>query len=90
MAKQQPTPVKPKVAGMSRFDAATRAVRELTEPVTLTVLNQTADALYVNGGGKSSPDANLWDTKRAVKAAEGFGLVTVSRAEVIVTPVKQQ
>ena len=89
MAKtpDQPTPKQPPVA-MSRFDAATRAIKEMKEPVTLTALNQIADTLYANAGGKSSPKLTLWSTRQAVKAAQGFGLVTVRTAEVIVSPAK--
>jgi hypothetical protein len=86
MAKQPTTPVKPKAVKLSRFEAATTAIKHLTEPTTLTALNQVADDLYAKAGGKSSPEVALYDTKRAVKAAEGFGLVTVNRAEVVVTP----
>ena len=89
MAKKpdQPTTKQPPVA-MSRFDAATRAIKELKEPTTLTALNQVADTLYANAGGKSDPKLTLWSTRQAVKAAQGFGLVTVRTAEVVISPAK--
>lgn len=89
MAKkpEQPTPKQP-VVTMSRFDAAARAIKELAGPTTLADLNQAADNLYVKAGGKSNPKLVLWSTRQAVKAAQGFGLVTVTRAEIIISPAK--
>ena len=90
MAKktEQPTTKQPPVA-MSRFDAATRAIGELKEPTTMTALNQAADTLYANAGGKSDPKATLWSTRQAIKAAKAFGLITVRTAEVVISPAKR-
>jgi hypothetical protein len=87
MAKKQESPQQqpPK---MSRFDAAALVVRQLTEPVTLTRLNEIAYECFVEAGGKTTLKTMLWDTKQAIKAATVFGIVTVDR-EVTVRPVNK-
>jgi hypothetical protein len=72
----------------SRFDAAARAVRELTEPVTLARLNEIAYEHFVAAGGKADLKIMLVDTKQAIKMAASFGIVAVDRA-VTIRPVSK-
>ena len=83
--EEQPPSKQPQVA-ISRFDAAARVIKELKEPTGLTRLNDAADTAFVKAGGKSNLKLSLWSTRQAVKAAERFGLVVVSREEVTITP----
>ena len=77
----------PKPAKAKRYAAATQAVRELTGPTTLTALVATAQKLFVAAGGKGDQKAMVGDCKAAIRSGEMFGLVTVKRNEITVTPV---
>lgn len=87
MAKKQESPEQ-QTATMSRFDAAAAVVRQLTEPVTLTKLNEIAYGRFVEAGGKTNLKTMLWDTKQAIKAATVFGIVEVNR-EVTIRPASK-
>ncbi len=74
---------------VSRPDCAAQVIRSLDKPTGLSEIVQRASEAYAAAGGKANQVAMVDEVKSAIAAAKTFGLVTVTRAEVIVHPVKK-
>lgn len=84
MAKSQE-----KVVRIARGDAANRVVAELNGKTTLAALAEKANALVVESGGDDKPKETAWHVKKALAAAEAFGLVRLQRpTDIMVEKVK--
>ena len=69
----------PKVQRINRAVAANRVVAALSGKTTLSELAAKADALFVEHGGESSVEAQVGKVRRALEAAEAFGVVRLTR-----------
>ena len=67
---------------VTRTDAATQAVNGLVadaDPLLLDRIVEWVEDVVVSSGGKPNPAATLRSVNKALKAAEGFGVVKLHK-----------
>lgn len=91
MVKKVPTQEKSaKPQRINRAAAANQVVAAMTGKTTLGQLAEKADALVVEGSGKSNVRASAHNVLRALKTAEALGAVRLTRpTDVMVERVKR-
>ena len=78
LAQPRP-PAPPKPEHITRSAAANKVIAELDGPTTPRALAKAADAMFVQGGGKTRIKAATWCVRRTLETAESLGAVTLTR-----------
>ncbi len=80
-----------KTAKLSRVQSANRVVAGITGKTTLTALAEKADALFIEGGGESKPNAATFHVRRALEVLEAVGTLKLTRpTDVFIEPIKKK